>query len=1426
MSIIKSEKGQSNILTKFCLFLILLMTVVMAGAVNYNMPYYSTTTYSLSADSTYHIYDNGGSSGNYSNNCNGTMYLNAPSGYRLRIVGTYDTENNYDCLHLYNGSSTSAQHSQHSGSGTINMLSSTNSLVIRFTSDGSVQATGFHLTITLETNTPPVIDSSQTGGVCIDFTDLSDPSVTCYTGYTHDVDAYVGRIQGRHTVITSASFDPRTDNQLRTIPPGEQSSVKLGNEQVNYGQESVVYMYRVDTSVHDLLVLKYAAVLQNPNHNYSSQPRFKFDILDANMQPLNAQCYSADYVAGNTTSGWRTASDGVLWKDWTTVGVDLRNLHGQVVYVRLSTYDCNRSAHYGYAYYHLSCSNMVMQSTSCGSTITNTFTAPEGFVYRWYRESDPSSTISTNRSITVTQPDSYCCNMTMIGASSQQCGIVMRAVAGYRYPYARFTEVLVDSVNCQQGWQFHDNSIITTDEAHTQLTSEGCEGSEWDFGDGDSSNDRNPLHYYALPGTYHVRLVSTLSNGQCQDTTYHDVVVNSPCWIADTIHVSRCPGEGYLFYDTTVYQPGTYTHDQEFNHHVLIFSHFPAMTTVIHDTIVENQLPWQHGGNTYVSSVSGDSIMLTTADGCDSLELYSLHVWMNTQITVDSTLCENELPLTWNNVTFVSTETQSAVFHTVHGADSLVTMHVHVQYNSHDTVHRTIVENNLPDIYAGHIFEGNVTDSTLIVPNVAGCDSLINYNLTVYYNDTTIVDSTLCENYLPLIWNGVSFTASGVDTVKFYKTNGADSVVVMLVHVLYNSYDTVHRTIVENNLPDIYAGHIFEGNVTDSTLIVPNATGCDSLIYYNLTVFYNDTLTYDSTICEKSLPLLWNGKTFVTEGVDTATLHDIHNADSVVIMTLHVLYNSYDTIHHVVLENNLPDVHAGHSFSSEVSDSTLIIPNVAGCDSLISYSLMVHWNDTVALDSALCENYLPIVWNGVTFTETSVDTVKYYNIFGADSVVVMHFTKLENSSDTVHQTILVNSLPAQYAGYSFSHDVRDTLLLIPNTAGCDSLITYSLTINYNDTIRVDSTICENNLPLQWNGATFTSDGIDTIKYFNRYGADSVIIMTLHVNPAFQEDRMAVICDNMTYLFDWEEVSTPGDWTHSLLSIHNCDSIIMLHLTVNSTYNTQLDIHICDGQHYEMGGEVYEHNGDYETKLTSMENCDSLVSLHLNVHPNYSTRVDSVDCHTGYITYNGEVFQNSGMYIQHFPTVAHCDSVLYLNFHIENPPSAEAHAEPSRADFEHRVIRLSSRSHHATNNQWFIDRDLVSEDAVFYYDYPDDIDSVEVMLISYSENGCSDTAWVVIPFVKAIVWAPNVFTPNEASNNKFCIYEDEMVEGHVWLYTRQGVFVTDFDAMTECWDGTYKGSVAPQNAYVWVLRYHTRVDPKNELVKKGTVVLLK
>ena len=89
-----------------------------------------------------------------------------------------------------------------------------------------------------------------------------------------------------------------------------------------------------------------------------------------------------------------------------------------------------------------------------------------------------------------------------------------------------------------------------------------------------------------------------------------------------------------------------------------------------------------------------------------------------------------------------------------------------------------------------------------------------------------------------------------------------------------------------------------------------------------------------------------------------------------------------------------------------------------------------------------------------------------------------------------------------------------------------------------------------------------------------------------------------------------------------------------------------------------------------------------------------------------------------------------------------------------------------------------------------------------------------------------LFAPNVFTPDASTNNRFTVVCNGAVEAELTLYNRQGLFVYSTADLEQGWDGTHNGTPCPQGAYVWHFRYRTVDRPTDWNKAIGTVTLLR
>jgi len=360
--------------------------------------------------------------------------------------------------------------------------------------------------------------------------------------------------QSRHTFhYLKTETDPRTDGKLKTVPEEESVSMRLGNWSTGGESERVEFSFEVDSTM-SVFSLKYAVVLEAPGHDYRQglnpespnlrDPRFTFNVLGVNDK--DARAASADFNATWSTAGWNIAGEytPVMWKDWTTVSINLAQYVGKTLTVQLTTFDCTYKGHYGYAYFTLGCTyNQVGMQSIDDETVD--FVAPEGFTYKWYlqgnttisdrkqapvKNNNDTTILSREQTYRVKNNDdrTYIVELTSLLDTTRT--YTLSACLIERYPVAEATYSIRQ--------ENEKNYILFNNTSHVRslnvATGEVVEHSQyaldsvtWHFGDlaATTSQWHPEIEVPAEGGTYRIALTATLE--QHDSTIYMDVEVPS-----------------------------------------------------------------------------------------------------------------------------------------------------------------------------------------------------------------------------------------------------------------------------------------------------------------------------------------------------------------------------------------------------------------------------------------------------------------------------------------------------------------------------------------------------------------------------------------------------------------------------------------------------------------------------------------------------------------------------------------------------------------------------------------------------------------------------------------------------------------------------------------------------------------------------------
>lgn len=194
-------------------------------------------------------------------------------------------------------------------------------------------------------------------------------------------------------------------------------------------------------------------------------------------------------------------------------------------------------------------------------------------------------------------------------------------------------------------------------------------------------------------------------------------------------------------------------------------------------------------------------------------------------------------------------------------------------------------------------------------------------------------------------------------------------------------------------------------------------------------------------------------------------------------------------------------------------------------------------------------------------------------------------------------------------------------------------------------ITIDSTICEGN-SVVINNETFNTTGTFQITVSNENEGDTIITLNLTVNPSYSITYTETINSGETYSQHGFNENATGTYYQNLETVNGCDSIIILDLTVIGEQPQPVFVtveeSICDGESYEFQGSSYSAEGTY-----NIVSGDTTYTLVLTVNPTYNITInDSLVAGETYTNYGFNV-SAAGTYTQNLTTVNGCDSIVTL-----------------------------------------------------------------------------------------------------------------------------------------------------------------------------------
>lgn len=717
---------------------------------------------------------------------------------------------------------------------------------------------------------------------------------------------------------------------------------------------------------------------------------------------------------------------------------------------------------------------------------------------------------------------------------------------------------------------------------------------------------------------------------------------------------------------------------------------YPSYYQDEYDTICQQALPYNWRDTTFEVGTESNIFVFnrTTVNGCDSIVTYHLVVNESIYQTEYQQICQQELPFTWRDTTF-EVGTESSIFtlnrQTVHGCDSIVTFVLVVKPSYNENVTLSLCRSELPYTWRDTTFAADAQSNVINfqAQTSAGCDSLVTLTLVINESVTSEETVEICDSELPYVWRDQVLpvgTTSADYTYQRVSAAGCDSTAILhlTVHPTFvNEYDL---TICEAELPYTFGDTTFQLGTNSKTVVRHLATQfhCDSVETIHLTVNRSTSFAETVDVCRGDFPYTYCDTVFMPgtpTGVYTMHRQNAAGCDSVITLTLNVRipYNNTESL--VVCESELPTVWHNEVIERGMTSGNYVFNNQTqyGCDSIVTLRLVVYPTYRQNEELSICESELPYTWRDTTFevgTRGGSYLFEKQSAAGCDSVVVLKLNVNPSSERDEEIVLCSNELPYTYQEIVFPEGTQTGVYQIQsrNEFNCNDIVNLHLIVNSVAEVNDDVTICANELPFTYLGTTFPVGTTTLNRDFHLRtvnGCDSLVHLYLTVLPAANAEETITLCANeLPYYYaafdtTFAQGTVSGDYLFSRLNVAGCEEETVLHLTVNPNYNVTVSQIICQNDlPYTWEDTVFRvgtQSGVYQFARTTVNGCDSIVSLALIVYPSYSQyEVEEVCVNAFPYTWRDTTFQqgtSAGEYTFYRQTVNGCDSIVTLNLTV-------------------------------------------------------------------------------------------------------------------------------------------------------------------------------
>ena len=501
---------------------------------------------------------------------------------------------------------------------------------------------------------------------------------------------------------------------------------------------------------------------------------------------------------------------------------------------------------------------------------------------------------------------------------------------------------------------------------------------------------------------------------------------------------------------------------------------------------------------------------------------------------------------------------------------------------------------------------------TVDVPNE--CPQVIQLDLAVNPIDNTFLDITLCPG-VGYSFNGNTYYDEGNYDAVLPGSDGCDSIATL--NLMYEGTD--FNTIFFEEMCD---GEIYEIGgefLTESGsyfFIFEDEYGCDSVVDMDLLVYPAEDILVEQTICDGDSYMFY-GVNYSASGMYSTMTQTSNGCDIEAILDLDVSPAANTTINASICNGQSYMIGSNEYMTTGVFTNTFTASD--GCDSVVVLNLEVVQVLLQTEEVTICPGDTVFVDSQAYFA-TGTYSNDYTSTAGCDSTYQLVLTVLDD--------VVMNINPSICAGTSFdigseSFDATGLYEVVFDAAnGCDSIVLVDLVVENQLMGNSALSLC-NGESVTVQGQLLDATGAYDFPYTTAEGCDSLHQLNLTIQPPLTNTINPILCTGSTFQIGSESFDLAGSYVVTLTSVDGCDSLVTVNLGFSDAVYTPLDVSLCDGDTTYITNIPYTTTGNYEELLFAQNGCDSIVQLALLVIPNTAETLSPVIC-------DGDTFEVEGM----------------------------------------------------------------------------------------------------------------------------------------------------------------------------------------------------